>query len=269
MLARQPAPHLLYVAWGFPPSRGGGVYRALATAKFFARAGWRVTVLTAEREAFARYTGTDTSLEQHIDPRIHIERLPFTWPATRHRHPHLLLASCRTPRSAGAGGSCAARRRASPSGLRAVAADPGERRAAVHAPRPGGPRRGHRQPQRRLHRRLGPAPAPSGAVRHGLPRRLAARRLRRAGCSTPNAARRLAGSGAWSAHAREIWFVNEPIRAWHQRRYPQVADRMNVVANGFDPELAPPPRGHAPDAAGGLTFGYLGTISPKVPLEPR
>ncbi len=45
-------PHVLYVAWGFPPSRGGGVYRALATANGFARAGFRVTVLTATRETF-------------------------------------------------------------------------------------------------------------------------------------------------------------------------------------------------------------------------
>jgi hypothetical protein len=50
-------PHLLYVAWGFPPCRSGGVYRALATANAFARDGWDVTVLTVERELWERRTG--------------------------------------------------------------------------------------------------------------------------------------------------------------------------------------------------------------------
>ena len=45
-------PRLLYVAWGFPPCRGSGVYRALATANAFAAGGWDVTVLTVEREVF-------------------------------------------------------------------------------------------------------------------------------------------------------------------------------------------------------------------------
>src|SRR5690606_22058533 len=73
-------PPLLYVAWGFPPCRSGGVYRALATANRFAARGWRVTVITAQRETFIRYTGADTSLEQRIDPSIRVVRLPFSWP---------------------------------------------------------------------------------------------------------------------------------------------------------------------------------------------
>ncbi|HEX7537488.1 MAG TPA: glycosyl transferase, partial [Dermatophilaceae bacterium] len=73
-------PHVLYVAWGFPPCRGGGVYRALATANGFAQQGFRVTVLTADREAFTRFTGVDVSLEALVDPRIEIVRVPFEWP---------------------------------------------------------------------------------------------------------------------------------------------------------------------------------------------
>lgn len=57
------APHVLYVAWGFPPSRGGGVYRALATVNAFVAEGFDVTVLTADRETFEKYTGVDASLE--------------------------------------------------------------------------------------------------------------------------------------------------------------------------------------------------------------
>lgn len=75
------APHVLYVAWGFPPARGGGVYRALATVNAFACRGFRVTVLTADRAALRRYTGLDTSLEARIDPRVRVRRVPFSWPA--------------------------------------------------------------------------------------------------------------------------------------------------------------------------------------------
>ena len=67
--------------------------------------------------------------------------------------------------------------------------------------------------------------------------------------------------------AREVWFVNEGIRDWHALRYPLAADRMHVVMNGYDPGLGPVPRTSAPDPGAPLTFGYIGTVSPKVPLR--
>ena len=67
--------------------------------------------------------------------------------------------------------------------------------------------------------------------------------------------------------AQEIWFVNEGIRTWHAERYPDAADRMHVVMNGHDPGLAPAPRAEGPPDGRPLVFGYIGTISPKVPLE--
>ena len=73
-------PHLLYVAWGFPPCRGGGVYRALATANRFAALGWKVTVLTADRDTFFRFTGADLTLEERVDPSVEVVRVPFEWP---------------------------------------------------------------------------------------------------------------------------------------------------------------------------------------------
>src|ERR1700754_4061100 len=74
-------PHPLYIVGGFPPCRAGGVYRALATLNRFAERGWLVTVLTAERDVFERYTGADPSLEERIDPRVEVVRIPFQWPA--------------------------------------------------------------------------------------------------------------------------------------------------------------------------------------------
>ena len=79
------APLVLYVAWGFPPCRGGGVYRALATANGFAQQGVRVTVLTADREAFVRFTGGDVSLElpgRAGLPAAERLRIRFIGPAT-------------------------------------------------------------------------------------------------------------------------------------------------------------------------------------------
>ncbi len=67
--------------------------------------------------------------------------------------------------------------------------------------------------------------------------------------------------------AAEVWFVNEPIRVWHQQRHPDLADRMYVVSNGYDPEFAPEPQVEPAPADRPLTFGYIGTASPKVPLE--
>ena len=37
-------PHLLLIAWSFPPEINGGVYRPVALAKYAVRAGWKVTV---------------------------------------------------------------------------------------------------------------------------------------------------------------------------------------------------------------------------------
>jgi glycosyltransferase involved in cell wall biosynthesis len=242
------------------------VYRALATANAFAEVGWRVTVLTAEREAFARYTGLDPTLEHHVDPRIRVVRLPFSWPLhdtnirnyswmrahypVRWRRHHLRRDTADFP-EAGYGPWRRTLERAAvrihrddPVDLVVATANPNVDFTAAWA----------------LHRR---ARVPfvmdyrdawlldvfDGQMLH------------------PEGSRAAQWEDRLVAAAREVWFVNEPIRTWHQRRYPGAADRMHVVANGYDPELAPPARHHAPDADRGLTFGYLGTISPKVPLS--
>jgi glycosyltransferase involved in cell wall biosynthesis len=66
--------------------------------------------------------------------------------------------------------------------------------------------------------------------------------------------------------AREVWFVNEPIAAWHRTHYPQDAQKMHVVMNGWDADLAPDHEPEVPTADEPLVFGYIGTVSPKVPL---
>ncbi|WP_226344400.1 glycosyltransferase [Agilicoccus flavus] len=258
-------PHVLYVAWGYPPSRGGGVYRALATANGFAEAGCRVTVLTAERETFIEFTGADFSLEDKIHPDIEIVRLPFSWPAMetnirkwpalrafapklwRKRQlrndtknfPENGYGPWREPLEAAA--LDIHRRR--PVDLVVASANPNVDFMAADV----------------LHRR------------HGVPYVMDYRDawmldvfdgsfLHEQGGRVDQLEKRLLNS------AREVWFVNEPIRAWHQRRHPHLADRMHVVANGYDPEFAPLPSVEPAAADAPLTFGYIGTASAKVPL---
>ncbi|HEX3004953.1 MAG TPA: glycosyltransferase [Angustibacter sp.] len=256
-------PHLLYVAWGFPPCRSGGVYRALATANAFAAGGWDVTVLTIDRDLWARRTGADPALEQLVDPRIRVERIPFSWPALEDDLAAWPLRRVLAPR-------LWARVRAQldripfPEKVYGPWRRELERAAdRIHGEHPvdlvvatTNPQvavtaawhlhRRHRVPYVVDYRDAWTLDVFSGERLHG-PRSRAAR---------------------WEARtlaaAREIWFVNEPIRAWHQQVYPAAAARMQVVANGFDQPVHPP---HGrPRTSDALRFTYVGTISAKVPV---
>lgn len=259
-------PHVLYVAWGFPPCRAGGVYRALATANAFARAGYRVTVLTAEREAFERYTGTDPSMEDRVDDRIEVVRIPFDWPGMESDLRRWSATRVFAPK---------VWRR-----LRAKA-DQQDFPEAAYGPW-WGPLRAaaldihRRDPVDLVVATANPnvdfAAAQVLHERHGVPYVMDYRDawmldvfdgslLHEEGGRVEHLERSLLES------ASEVWFVNEPIRAWHADRHPDVADRMHVVANGYDPEFVPAPRLSPPPADKPLTFGYIGTVSPKVPIE--
>lgn len=260
------APHVLYVAWGFPPCRGGGVYRALATANALAAGGFRVTVLTATRETFTRFTGADTALEELIDPRVKVERIDFPWPQqetdlrrwslarvlaprvwrrVRTRldvrpFPEIAYGPWRAPLEQAAERIHAA----DPVDLVVASANPNvDFMAADHL------HRAHGVPYVMDYRDAWMLDVFDGSQLHADDSRVA--ELER-GLVTG---------------AREVWFVNEPIRAWHQQRYPEVAERMHVVANGYDPQFAPVPRLHSRDGDEPLRFGYIGTVSPKVPLR--
>ncbi|MEI7778627.1 MAG: glycosyltransferase [Actinomycetes bacterium] len=253
-------PHLLYVAWGFPPCRGGGVYRALATANTFAEAGWEVTVLTAPRETFLNYTGADIALEAQIDPRIKIERVPFSWPSLEtdiRKYSWLRVHFPRVWR----------RLRKQADVLRFPEPAYGPWRPTLAA----AARRIHQQrPIDLVVATANPAVAfVPAAVLHGVgvPYVLDYRDAWSLDVFSgdrvhaPNSR-----VGRWESRlikdAREIWFVNEPIRAWHQQAYSGAANRMFVVSNGWDtaPEFGF--RAASPEPV----FGYLGTVSPKVPL---
>jgi glycosyltransferase involved in cell wall biosynthesis len=259
------AAHVLYVAWGFPPARSGGVYRALATSAALADAA-DVTVLTAEREAFERYTAVDEALEAYVDPRLRVRRLPFVWPAREPDRAHWPLGRRVAPRV-----WWRVRKQLD----RVPFPEPGygpwrstleSAALAVHAERPvdlvvatANPyvdfvaarvlAREHGVPYVLDYRDAWMLDVFSGGLTHV-----------RGGRVDRTERRLLAG-------AREVWFVNTPIRDWHAARHPDAASRMHVVANGVDAQFAPPPQLDPPRSGRPLRFGYLGTISRQVPVK--
>lgn len=258
-------PHALYVAWGFPPNRGPGVHRALATANELCARGFDVTVLTADRETFIRHTGIDTSLEERVHPDIRIERVPFAWPlaegdlrtwprerakdpvgwadAYREREAEQFPEPTYGPWHDALLAAAEAVHRERPVQLTIASANPNVAFAAAH----------------HLH--------VLDAVPYVLDHRDAWRiRLLDGTEIHPEGSRVAELETAYMAAAHEVWFVNEPIRLWHADRYPQVAERMHVVANGFDPEFAPTPRTSS-RLDRPLTFGYIGTVSHHTPMS--
>jgi len=211
--------HVLYVAWGFPPSRGAGMYRALATANAFAAEGWDVTVLTATRDTFERLTGSDPAAEAAVDPAVRVERIPFDpdrgeedlarWSRSRVLSP-LLWNYLRWLRSSAA----------FPEGgyghWRAPLIDAAER---IHAERPVDLVVGTANPN------VDFAPGEHLHRAHGVPYVMDYRDgwsldvyTGQRSMSRRSRAGRI--ESRMLRHVVEAWFVNEPIRAWHAREHP-------------------------------------------------
>ncbi|WP_300267299.1 glycosyl transferase [Microbacterium sp.] len=255
-------PHLLYVAWGFPPCRGSGVYRAWASANAFATAGWDVTVLTVPREVFTMSTGVDESLERTVHPSIKIVRVPFhsaayendlrTWSRFRAHAPELwnVIDAKREQHSFPErtyGGWRPALE---------LAAD------QVHRDHPVDLVLGTANPN------VDFVPGLYLQERYGIPYVMDYRdawqldvfsgaRLTSPSSEVAKLEARLIND----AHA--VWFVNEPILQWHAQLYPQAASRFRVVANGYDESPATAERVVDDE----LVFGYIGTISAAVPID--
>ncbi|CAM3314251.1 glycosyl transferase [Nocardioides dubius] len=260
-------PHALYVAWGFPPSRGGGVYRALASANGLVEAGFDVTVLTCEREAFERFTGVDPSLEAAVHPAIEVVRLPFDWPAkevdirrwpeARAQQPVAWLLRRQEED-----------RRDFPETSYGHWAKPLEEAAlAIHAQRPVDLVIGTANPNVDL------VPALVLHERFGVPFvydhrdtwTLDMYNECEANTDDPRVAEielRLVSDSV------ETWFVNEPIADWHRQRYPEHAEKILAVPNGFDPDFSPlPAPRRAAQENGPVRFGYIGTMTPYMPMQ--
>lgn len=259
-------PHLLYSAWGFPPSRAGGVYRALATVNAFAADGWEVTVLTVPREVFEDSTGVDASLEAQLAPGIRVLRVDprstahihdlHQWSRLRARNIELWRGLDR---------------------LRDLRRFPEltygrwrpelEKAAAqIHRKHPVDLAIGTANPN---------VDFAAGAYlsrRFDVPYVMDYRDAWGLDVFTGEAL------GSWIpgrartekrllARASEVWFVNEPIRAWHVQEFGG-AERMYVVRNGYDEYEVPLAVPIRAEREQGLVFGYIGTMSDQVPIQP-
>lgn len=67
-------PHILVLAYVYPPDAGSGTFRTLYFMNNLARQGMRITVLTVKREAFHAGASVDEELVQKIHPNITVVR---------------------------------------------------------------------------------------------------------------------------------------------------------------------------------------------------
>jgi glycosyltransferase involved in cell wall biosynthesis len=254
-------PHLIYLAWGFPPAAKSCTYRMLATANSFVRHGWDVTVVSLTHDAWHREHGLDLSLLGLVDERIDVVRLPLyrddldtdirsygrfraqrpldwrklQWRLDRIAFPERVFGRWR-----------------------------GELERAVLELH-------DRKPADLLLTSAAPytffAPALKLHEERGVPFVLDYRDawaldiINDQEAFTPRSRagrfeRRLMDA------ATEAWFVNSPIRDWYAQRYTEHADKLHVVRNGSDVAVGTsliPLR--VPKAQDGVTIGYLGTIT--------
>jgi len=242
------------------------MYRALATANAFAEAGWAVTVLTPIRDVFAQLTDFDPLIESLIDPRITVKRVgfdlsrgetdlarwsrwrmesPLAWSGVKLGHESIGFPE---PRYGGW------RHQLVPAAR------------SVHADHPVDLVIGTANPNVDftpgwyLHRQFGvPYVMDYRDTWHlnmYTGRRSASRRAR---------------SSRWErrllANAAEIWFVNAPIKQWHDAEYPMIAEKSHVVSNGYDEGFLEGLTPHTRLVGDPLSIGYLGTIYGPMPLE--
>lgn len=256
-------PHLLYIAFAYPPSSASSVYRCTAVANGFAEAGWDVTVLTVDGHIWAEVTGTDAGLMEAIDSRIrvvHVEDGGSEEPNRRdlRRYSRLRIEAPYVWKEIFRRRS----RKGFPEDFHASWFDPASKAA--------------RQIHQDHHVDLVMASA-SPYVSFKVAREL------------PGVPYVLDYRDAWAFNtftgaeifnqtserglleheylrgALQTWFVNDPIRDEYARRYPDVSSTLRVVPNGFDPQ-----QGHAPAivrVTDAPRIGYLGTLQyTAVPL---
>lgn len=256
-------PHLLLVAFYFPPARASGVFRARAIANHLVRRGWYVTVLTADAWFFEDVLRqADPGLLSTIDERVVIERVTFEgrrldrdlrrhgwfrgnfpkvadrwltrWEQRRFPDPYAPWI----PVASAAGVEIHRRR---PIDVVLATGNPFSsfevaRRVAARATVP------YVLDYRDAWTldQFGEVPA--------FPE----------------------GDRVWDAERRVlddaslVTFVNAAQQTWYAERHPSVAGRMRVIENGWDPELLEGDHRRSHD---GIRLGYVGTITRHLPWD--
>ncbi|MER5890921.1 glycosyltransferase [Streptomyces sp. NPDC001941] len=233
------------------------------TANQFVNQGWDVTVVTIAQESWERDSGIDPTLLEQVDPRITVVELPLAredletdirlYDEARALNPNSWVASLR-------------RRQAEPfpePNFGDWREDLEQAALTVHADKPADLLLASCVPYVNL------AAAWKLYEEAGVPYAVDFRD----GWSIDviegiEAFSRTSPEGRWEEkilrNAVSLWVVNDPIAEHYRTRYPQLADRVHVVRNGYDADSSPG-RVHNPDPEAGLTFGYLGTVNFTVP----
>jgi glycosyltransferase involved in cell wall biosynthesis len=235
----------------------------MSTANVLVESGFDVTVLTAEVSAYAGLTAIDDTLDRGVDRRVRVRRIPFydpladqdirSWPRARAIAPNEW-------------------REAYQQRLEFPEAHFGQWKPtllkaaqAIHRERPVDLVIGSANPHVDL------SVGPYLHDRYGIPHVVDHRdswRLdwysgREAHVDNPRVAET---ETEIVRTAHEVWFVNEPIAAWHRAIYPEHATKIRVVPNGYDAKYAPEPVLVPPSPQQPLTFTYVGALSPVVPV---
>lgn len=248
-------PHVIYLAIGFPPAAKSSTYRLRATANLMAERGWDVTAVTIHDEAWRLESGLDTSLLADVHPRIDVVKLPLSRPEfnpdistyswLRARHPGLYLKMLHQ-----------------------------RNKRSFPEPSFGGWRKALEGAVLEIHRRkpadlmlmtVTPYTGLAAGWRLWKEHRVPYAIDYRDGWSVDvindgEAFTRTSRQGRWETKlvgsAERVWCVNQMIRDFYAARYPDRADRIKVVRNGWDPFTEASVIEH-PDRQ--FTFGYLGT----------
>lgn len=257
-------PHVLFIAFGYPPCRGSGVYRAVGIAEGLREAGFDVTVLTVEVGFWDKFTGADYSLMSRIHEDIEVVRVPFEfehqvadlkkWSKSR------LVNPKKWHQAWAARGN-------------EIFPEPGY--ANLVAPFD----RAARQIQARKPVDLVIATAnPHVSFKtaydlwesFGIPYVMDYRDAWTLNVFTgedaelPDTALHL--EGKYLGDCAQAWFVNEPLLQWHANRYPGSETRMRVVPNAWDtPRVDVSLLDRADDR--NIRFGYVGTVTGRLPIS--
>ncbi|HUR14217.1 MAG TPA: hypothetical protein VM097_06955 [Mycobacteriales bacterium] len=256
-------PHVIYLAYGFPPAAKSGSFRLRAVANAFAERGWDVTTVSPSDKSWERDHGTDPSMLEGVHPRVRRYQLDLArpdlepdlrrWDKGRAKHPDpwrlaFYEQSKKDFPEATFGAWMAEYRRAVEEIHNEHPAD-----LLVASPMP----YVTLDTARHLHR-VAQVPYVID-YRDGWSVNVVTSEE----AFTPDS-REGVIEGDVLGHALQAWFVNPAIKGFYADRYPDLADRFRVVRNAFDPEFmgAPP---HRTPVEPPLVLGYLGVMSLGLP----
>ncbi|MET7968253.1 glycosyltransferase [Micromonospora sp. NPDC005305] len=263
-------PRILYLSFYFPPSRASGVYRARATANYLAANGWEVTAFASPLSFLHRVIGSvDEQLAETVDPAIRVERpriSHFAWERDLRAYGRFRGLSPILARNLYNFGL----KKFFPEHYLSWAVASVRKALRMHA-------------RRRFDVVLATGnPFASFAAAWlihkatGVPFVVDYRDAWTLNMFTEEPGYE-PGHPAWKWERRILRdaaasvFVNQPLRAWYAERYPDSADRMMVVPNGWDPDLLTQLEQEEPattaDRTRPLRFTFLGTMNATQPVE--